>query len=105
MTDVSFKVVLDDQLAEAAHAAARAFRDLFHSILEWAVRLARALAVLLDGVLKVLGVFRRHDVLLVAVHDGWRGLSLRHALRPPTRGYWAKRCTCQACSLRAFQRV
>jgi hypothetical protein len=96
---------LDDQLTEAARAAVDAFRAFRDMLVAWALRVVRALSVLLDGVLKVLGVVRRHEVALVAVHDGWRGLSLRHAFRPPTRGYWTNRCACRACRMRALTRA
>jgi hypothetical protein len=101
---LSFSIHLDDQITEAARAAAAAFRALFDSIVAWALRFAEALAVLLAGVLKVLGIVHRHEVALVALHEGWRGIALRHAFRPPTRGYWVRRCACQACGLRAYRR-
>lgn len=33
--------------------------------------------------------------LLDRVH--WTGIARRHAERPPTRGYWLRRCFCLAC--------
>ena len=103
-SDLTLDIQFNDHLAAAARAAAAALRGFYEKLVEWALCAARALAVLVEGVLKVLGVFRRHEVALVAVSSGWRGLSLRHALRPPTRGYWIKRCACQACGMRAFMR-
>jgi hypothetical protein len=108
MTDVLCSVRFDahalDQFRAAVEQAARAMRGFYEALVEWALRFARALAVLGGGVLKVMGWVRRHDVAFVAVSSGWRGLALRHAFRPPTRGYWARRCICQACGLRAFTR-
>ena len=33
--------------------------------------------------------------LLAQVH--WTGIARRHAERPPSRGYWVRRCFCLAC--------
>lgn len=100
-SDATFTVTIDttalDRACEMLAALGRTIDAMRAAVVRFAAALVRAFVVPLEFV-------RRHTVALTAVSEGWRGLALRHALRPPTRGYWAKRCVCQACGLRAFVR-
>jgi len=93
---VTFHVVLLDDFSAVARQAAEAFRR-FH---EAAIALSRAVARIFRVMLASFAWLRRWEPAELAADFGWQGLARRHALRPPTRGYWVKRCGCAACHLR-----
>lgn len=84
-------------LREQLAALGRALLAVAHAIARCVAALVRAYEVTKE-------TLRRYTVPLIAASEGWTGLARRHALRPPTRGYWTKRCVCQACGLRAFMK-
>lgn len=103
MATVSFTVTLYSADFERACAFARdALAELGRAIAAMYQSLARFVAALVRAFDVPFALLRRYTVLVIAVHEGWKGLALRHALRPPTRGYWVRRCVCQACGLRSF---
>jgi CRP-like cAMP-binding protein len=97
----TFEVTLRDDASRVARLLADAFLELAEAFRAWAVAMARMLRTLLAP----LAVFVRTEPALLAAELGWQGLARRHALRPPTRGFWVRRCGCGACSLRRIAHV
>ena len=97
---LTFTVTLDDKATPALERAAELFRQLADAFIAFGRAVARAVRLILAP----LGWLQRHEPALLAAELGWVGLARRHALRPPTRGYWVKRCVCAACCLRRVLR-
>lgn len=105
MTETSFTVTLNaDDFARACEYAREQIAALGRALLAIGQAVARFVAALVRAFEVTTDVLRRYTVPIIAASEGWTGLSRRHALRPPTRGYWTKRCVCQACGLRAFMK-
>ena len=80
---------------------AKLFEQLGAAFRAFGLAAARAFRV----VMAPLHWLRWREPQLLAAEQGWQGLARRHAERPPTRGYWVKRCACAACCLRRVLRV
>lgn len=101
----TFHVRLDDRATPALERVAEAFRQLAEAFLAFTRAAARAFGRLLRTTVAPLRWLRRYEPQLLAAEQGWQGLARRHAERPPTRGYWVKRCQCAACCLRRVLRI
>lgn len=102
-TNLTVSFALDDRAMAAAGRVLAGLKKLFTDLTAAFVEFGRAVARVLRAIFAPLAWLRRREpALLAAEMMGWKGLALRHALRPPTRGYWLKRCFCAPCYLRRF---
>lgn len=99
--DCVFHIQLNDRATSAFLRVADLFHQLGSAFRAFGLAAARAFRIAFAP----LHWLRSNEPRLLAAEQDWQGIARRHAERPPTRGYWVRRCTCAACCLRRVLRV
>lgn len=85
---------LEALMANLFATAVSSARAIAQKLREGLDTLNRAFERASEGLRKLLGLPSLADHLRRLT---WTGIARRHALRPPARGYWVRRCFCLAC--------
>lgn len=79
-----------------------AARHLYEHATKLAAQITAGFQALVDAMHKAFGPIGGLDPAAIR-RMLWTGIARRHAERPPTRGFWMRRCWCLACRERKGQ--